>query len=152
MGTWEQINGGTLPHVTVCSFQNAVHVHTQDKDADPSAAVRWSGRRRCPISFYTQLSSFLEIFHYQLPGSTVSVDISTVPVARHFPRGTRPRLLLSFLTPNFEMEEVKPALTSPVVEEAMDSSMPGTPDVKHSNEGVVLVPRPSDDPRDPLVS
>lgn len=50
-------------------------------------------------------------------------------------------------------EEVKSA--PPVVEETMDaSSMPSTPDAKreHQHNGITLIPRPSDDPRDPLVS
>lgn len=65
-----------------------------------------------------------------------------------------PLQYFEFLDPKIlEMEEVKPALTSPIVEEATEhSSMPSTPDIKHSDEGVVLIPRPSDDPRDPLVS
>ncbi len=48
-------------------------------------------------------------------------------------------------------EEVKAAPVSPVVEMMDAFSMPSTPDVKREN-GVTLIPRPSDDPRDPLVS
>ncbi|KAE8441863.1 hypothetical protein EG329_004218 [Mollisiaceae sp. DMI_Dod_QoI] len=46
-------------------------------------------------------------------------------------------------------EEVKAAPVSPVVEMMDAFSMPSTPDVKQEN-GVTLIPRPSDDPRDPL--
>lgn len=49
------------------------------------------------------------------------------------------------------MEEVKAAPDSPVIETVDDSrSSPSTPDIK-TDHGVTLIPRPSDDPRDPLV-
>lgn len=49
------------------------------------------------------------------------------------------------------MEEAKAAPSSPAIE-AMDDghSSPGSPDIKRDH-GVTLIPRPSDDPRDPLV-
>lgn len=49
------------------------------------------------------------------------------------------------------MEEVK---TVPVEETQDAPSIPSTPDGKHehTHNGVTLIPRPSDDPRDPLVS
>lgn len=49
------------------------------------------------------------------------------------------------------MEEAKATLDSPVIETMGDAhSGPNSPDLK-TGHGVTLIPRPSDDPRDPLV-
>lgn len=50
------------------------------------------------------------------------------------------------------MEEAKAMPDSPVIETMADAhSGPSSPDLK-TDHGVTLIPRPSDDPRDPLVS
>ena len=49
------------------------------------------------------------------------------------------------------MEEVKEAPVAPSIEQVNDSDEPRTPELKQDH-GVTLIPRPSDDPRDPLVS
>jgi hypothetical protein len=46
------------------------------------------------------------------------------------------------------MEDVKEAPLTPSIEQVSDE--PRTPDLKQDH-GVTLIPRPSDDPRDPLV-
>jgi hypothetical protein len=49
------------------------------------------------------------------------------------------------------MEEVKATPASPVIETMDDChSSPSSPELK-TDHGVTLIPRPSDDPRDPLV-
>jgi hypothetical protein len=49
------------------------------------------------------------------------------------------------------MEDIKATSDSEVMVAAMDSPpSPASPELKHDH-GVVLIPRPSDDPRDPLV-
>lgn len=84
---------------------------------------------------------------YQVPGTTHLHLYLTIRT--YFPRG-----ILRFSAPkDLEMdEELK---TAPPVVETMDaSSLPSSPDPKHehTHDGVTLIPRPSDDPRDPLVS
>jgi hypothetical protein len=49
------------------------------------------------------------------------------------------------------MEEVKDAPSTSSIEQVNDFEEPKTPELKQ-NHGVTLIPRPSDDPRDPLVS
>ena len=48
------------------------------------------------------------------------------------------------------MEEAKPVPDSPVIETMNDHHPSPSPDLK-ADHGVTLIPRPSDDPRDPLV-
>jgi hypothetical protein len=49
------------------------------------------------------------------------------------------------------MEEVKETPVAPSIEQVNDSDEQRTPELKQDH-GVTLIPRPSDDPRDPLVS
>ncbi len=48
------------------------------------------------------------------------------------------------------MEDVKEANLTPSIEPVGGSDEPRTPELKQDH-GVTLIPRPSDDPRDPLV-
>jgi len=54
------------------------------------------------------------------------------------------------LNEKFEMEDGKEATLTPSIEQIHESEEPKTPELKQDH-GVTLIPRPSDDPRDPLV-
>jgi hypothetical protein len=49
------------------------------------------------------------------------------------------------------MEDVKEAPLAPSIDQVNDFDEQKTPELKQDH-GVTLIPRPSDDPRDPLVS
>jgi len=49
------------------------------------------------------------------------------------------------------MEDGKEVTLTPSIEQVHEAEEPKTPELKQDH-GVTLIPRPSDDPRDPLVS